>query len=53
MVILSIAVAADLGFIIAHHLMRIFVVILGAPIAARWIRLPSSRKPPGPPDPPD
>lgn len=37
MTVLSIIVGADLGFVIAHHLTRIVVVILGAPIAARWI----------------
>lgn len=35
LVVLSIIVGADVGFVIAHHLFRIFVVILGAPLAAR------------------
>ncbi|TCL00595.1 hypothetical protein BXY66_3239 [Shimia isoporae] len=38
MTVLSIIVGADLGFVIAHHLTRIVVVILGAPIVARWLR---------------
>ncbi|SLN41483.1 Putative ammonia monooxygenase [Pseudoruegeria aquimaris] len=35
MTVLSIVAGADLGFVIVHHLTRIIVVILGAPIAAR------------------
>ncbi|MEM7641138.1 MAG: AbrB family transcriptional regulator [Pseudomonadota bacterium] len=35
MAILAIVAGADLGFVIIHHLTRIVVVILGAPIAAR------------------
>ncbi|KPA20543.1 putative ammonia monooxygenase [Shimia sp. SK013] len=42
MTILSIIVGADLGFVIAHHLTRIVVVILGAPIVARLL----GKKPP-------
>lgn len=38
MTILAIVVGADLGFVIAHHLTRIVLVILGAPIAARLLR---------------
>ncbi|SFL16707.1 hypothetical protein SAMN04488036_10615 [Shimia haliotis] len=37
MTVLSIIVGADLGFVIAHHLTRIVVVIVGAPIVARWL----------------
>ncbi|MGR3712401.1 MAG: AbrB family transcriptional regulator [Shimia sp.] len=37
MTILSIIVGADLGFVIAHHLTRIVLVIIGAPIIARWL----------------
>jgi membrane AbrB-like protein len=44
MTILAIIVGADLGFVILHHLARIVLVILGAPIAAR---LMGARKPPG------
>lgn len=36
MTVLSIIVGADLGFVIVHHLVRVFLVIAGAPIAARY-----------------
>ncbi|MBX2806347.1 MAG: AbrB family transcriptional regulator [Hyphomicrobiales bacterium] len=35
--VLALVVGADVAFVVAHHLMRLFVVILGAPIAARFI----------------
>ncbi len=35
MTVLAIVVGADLGYVIVHHLTRVFLVILGAPIAAR------------------
>ncbi len=35
MTVLALIVGADVAFVVAHHLLRIFVVILGAPIAAR------------------
>lgn len=35
MTVLAIIAGADLAFVIAHHVLRIFVVILGAPLAAR------------------
>ncbi|MDA5555152.1 AbrB family transcriptional regulator [Shimia sp. MMG029] len=38
MTILAIVTGADLGFVIAHHLTRIVVVIVGAPLAARVLR---------------
>lgn len=38
MTVLAIVAGADLGFVIAHHLTRIVVVILGAPIVARLLR---------------
>ncbi|MCP4823540.1 MAG: AbrB family transcriptional regulator [Shimia sp.] len=38
MTVLAIVVGADLGFVIAHHLTRIVLVILGAPIVARLLR---------------
>ena len=34
LVVLAIIVGADLTFVVAHHLLRIFFVILGAPIIA-------------------
>ena len=36
--VLALIVGADMAFVIAHHVLRIFVVILGAPLAARWAR---------------
>lgn len=36
MTILSIVAGADLGFVIVHHLTRVFLVIIGAPLAARF-----------------
>jgi hypothetical protein len=35
MTVLALIVGADMAFVIAHHVLRIFVVILGAPFAAR------------------
>ncbi|MGR3793467.1 AbrB family transcriptional regulator [Vannielia sp. SX4] len=37
MTVLAIVTGADLGFVITHHLTRILLVILGAPIVARLI----------------
>lgn len=37
MTILAIIVGADLGYVIVHHLVRIVLVITGAPIAAKLI----------------
>ena len=37
MTVLSIVAGADLGFVIVHHLTRVFLVITGAPLAARWL----------------
>jgi len=33
--VLALIVGADVAFVVAHHVLRIFAVILGAPIAAR------------------
>jgi membrane AbrB-like protein len=33
--VLALIVGADMAFVVAHHILRIFVVILGAPFAAR------------------
>ena len=35
MTVLALIVGADLAFVVAHHVLRIFLVILGAPLAAR------------------
>ena len=37
MTVLALVVGADLGFVIVHHLSRIVLVILGAPIAAKFL----------------
>ena len=36
MTVLALAAGADLGFVILHHLTRVVIVIMGAPVAARW-----------------
>ncbi|MEM7303854.1 MAG: AbrB family transcriptional regulator [Pseudomonadota bacterium] len=36
MTVLAIVAGADLGFVIVHHLTRLFLVISGAPVAARF-----------------
>jgi uncharacterized protein len=36
MTVLALASGADLGFVILHHLTRVVMVIMGAPVAARW-----------------
>ncbi|MEM9579285.1 MAG: AbrB family transcriptional regulator [Pseudomonadota bacterium] len=41
--VLALIVGADVAFVVAHHVLRIFVVILGAPVAVRLI----SPRPPG------
>ncbi|MDG2258601.1 MAG: AbrB family transcriptional regulator [Paracoccaceae bacterium] len=38
MTVLAIVAGADLGFIICHHLVRIVLVIVGAPIVAKWLK---------------
>ena len=37
--VLALIVGADMAFVVAHHVLRIFVVILGAPIFARLFRI--------------
>ena len=37
MVLLAIVAGTDMAYVITHHLIRILVVILGAPIAARFL----------------
>ncbi|WP_417628671.1 AbrB family transcriptional regulator [Pararhodobacter aggregans] len=39
MTVLSIVVGADLGYVVVHHVLRILLVITGAPIAARLMRV--------------
>lgn len=43
MAVVALVAGADVAFVVAHHLLRIFVVILSAPIVARWF---DGRKPP-------
>ncbi len=40
MTILALIAGADMAFVIGHHVLRIVVVILGAPIAARFFNRP-------------
>lgn len=44
MTVLAIIAGADLGFIVVHHLVRLLVVIAGAPIMAHLIGVRSRRK---------
>lgn len=37
MAILAIVVGADLGYVVLHHVARVFLIILGAPVAARLL----------------
>lgn len=39
MTVLAIVAGADLGFVIVHHVLRVLVVITGAPLVARLLRL--------------
>ena len=38
--VLALIVGADMAFVVAHHVLRIFVVILGAPLFARMLKAP-------------
>lgn len=44
MTVLAIVTGADLGFVITHHLTRIVLVIIGAPIVAGILRRRSERR---------
>jgi membrane AbrB-like protein len=39
MTVLAIVVGADLGYVVVHHLTRVILVIMGAPVAARFFRV--------------
>ena len=41
MTVLALVAGADLGFVIVHHVTRVLLVIAGAPIAARLLRVRS------------
>jgi uncharacterized protein len=38
MVVLAIVAGADMAYVVTHHLVRLLVVILGAPLVARWLK---------------
>lgn len=38
MVLLAIIAGTDVAYVVTHHLLRIFIVILGAPVVAGWLR---------------
>ncbi|MEM1373020.1 MAG: AbrB family transcriptional regulator [Pseudomonadota bacterium] len=40
--VLALIVGADMAFVVAHHVLRIFVVILGAPVAVRLFDAPKT-----------
>ncbi|WP_245845039.1 AbrB family transcriptional regulator [Pseudothioclava arenosa] len=44
MTVLALVAGADLGFVILHHLTRIVVVIMGAPVAARLLGVKRPQK---------
>jgi uncharacterized protein len=37
MVLLAIVAGTDVAYVVTHHLLRLVMVILGAPVAARWL----------------
>jgi membrane AbrB-like protein len=39
--VLALIVGADMAFVIAHHVLRIFIVIVGAPLFARFFKEPA------------
>ncbi|WP_299964323.1 AbrB family transcriptional regulator [uncultured Roseobacter sp.] len=46
--VLALIVGADMAFVVAHHVLRIFIVIIGAPLAARLLTdMPHRRNGPG------
>jgi membrane AbrB-like protein len=38
MTVLAIVAGADVAFVALHHVLRVFIVILGAPLLRRWMR---------------
>lgn len=46
MTVLAIIVGADLGFVVVHHLTRIVLVILGAPLGAKLAARSAQKDPP-------
>ncbi|WP_249200296.1 AbrB family transcriptional regulator [Thetidibacter halocola] len=49
MTVLAIVAGADLGFVVVHHLVRLMLVILGAPIAASMLGLRGRKSVQSPP----
>jgi membrane AbrB-like protein len=47
MAVLAIIVGADLGYVVLHHVTRVFLIITGAPVAARLFGV-GQPKDPGP-----
>lgn len=45
MTVLALVAGADLGFVILHHITRMVVVILGAPVAARLVGIKPDQRP--------
>ena len=39
MTVLAIVAGADLGFVVVHHILRVILVIIGAPVAARFLKI--------------
>lgn len=46
MTVLAIVAGADLGFVIVHHVVRVLIVITGAPLAARLVLRGTRKDPP-------
>lgn len=49
MTVLAIVAGADLGFIVVHHLTRLVLVIIGAPLFAAFFRVRGLGQKPPPP----
>ncbi|PWK57377.1 hypothetical protein C8D95_10219 [Silicimonas algicola] len=43
MTVLAIIAGADLGYVVMHHILRVLLVITGAPVAARLLRVKDRR----------
>ena len=47
MAVLAIVVGADLGYVVLHHVTRVFLIIMGAPVAARLFGIGKPKGPDG------
>lgn len=45
MAVLAIVVGADLGYVVLHHVTRVFLIIMGAPVAARLFGIGRDKQP--------